>query len=407
MAPLRTLALVFCAIPVAGAAEPSTLSTLDGKSAKGDVVSIDGKELVFKTASGEERYELTKLSVVEVGKAAPPASGAKFITVELIDGSLFYCSDFKVKGKTAALTLLGSDRTVAVPSSSLLYMVRDISDPKLNQDFRRALATRGKRDVWIVPKGVKVEEKIESLDSVPGTFGDGNESGDSVKFEIASNGNTVDIQTSRIYGMVFNQAQEAKVSQTVCKVVDAQGNTVVAAAVAYEPGKPVAVETVTGVKFEYSELGKIARLDFGAGALQYLSNIDPVRVDLSSTEGVAEPYRRDRNLDNDDLRIAGQKYPKGLALHSRTVLVYDLKGQYKVFEALAGVDDCVEGESKVTLTIEGDSAKPLFKDVIKKGDKPRPLTLPVLNVKQLTITVESDFLDLGNQVDLAGAKVRK
>ena len=77
-----------------------------------------------------------------------------------------------------------------------------------------------------------------------------------------------------------------------------------------------------------------------------------------------------------------------------------------LIEAIAGVDDSVEGDSKVTLTIEGD-LKPLFTGIIKKGDKPKLLNLPVLNVKELRITVESDFLDLGNQVDLGGAKVRK
>ena len=39
--------------------------------------------------------------------------------------------------------------------------------------------------------------------------------------------------------------------------------------------------------------------------------------------------------------------------------------------------------------------------------QPKALNLAVLNVKQLRITVESDFLDLGNQVDLVDAKVLK
>ena len=57
-------------------------------------------------------------------------------------------------------------------------------------------------------------------------------------------------------------------------------------------------------------------------------------------------------------------------------------------------------------TIEADF-KPVFKQVIKKGDPPKPLNLTVLNVKELRITVESDFLDLGNQIDLADAKLLK
>lgn len=398
MAPIRTLLLLCSVVSLAPAAE---LITLDGKKSTGEIVSIDAKQVVFKTAIGTEKYESTTLSSIEIiANPKDPIAGKKSIEVELVDGSQFRCSEFKITGKTAALTLLGSRQTIELPASTLLYMIRDVGDPKLNQAFRGFLSKRGKRDLWILLK------KNESLDVLEGTFGDGDDKGEAINFELALNGTKNLVPFSRIHGMVFNQPPTVEVSQTVCKVIDANKNAIFARSFAITDNKKLIVETVMGVKIEYPSIDSIARFDFGAGSLRYLSNLDPVKVEQTSTDGPAEPYRRDRNLDNEEIKIGGVKFAKGLALHSRTILTYDLRGEYKLFQAVAGVDDCVEGESKATLTIEADF-KPVFKQVIKRGDKPVPLNLAVLNVKQLRITVESDFLDLGNQIDLADAKVRK
>jgi hypothetical protein len=400
MKPLRTLLLFLCMVSLSHAAD---LTTLDGKKAKGEIVAIEGTELVFKTNAGQEKHELTKLATVEFGMVKQPAADPKLILVEMIDGSHFICADFKIKGKTAFLTLAGSKLAIEAPIATVLYMIRDISDPKLNQTFRGFLSKRDKdkRDSWIVLQG----EAEKTLDKVPGTFGDGDAAGEVIQFEIAANNEKVKIDLGRVYGMILKPVADVVVAQTLCRIVDVQGNIIFAKSLAIA-GKKVAIETILDVKIEYPSLESIATLDFAAGALSYLSNINPIKVEMSSTEGTAEPYRRDRNLDNESLKIADQKFDKGLALHSRTVLTYDLGGKYKRFEAVAGVDDCVEGESKVKLTIEAD-LKPIFTGVVKKGDKPKVLNLGVLNVKELRITVESDFLDLGNQVDLADAKVRK
>ena len=98
--------------------------------------------------------ELTKLDAVELAPiaAADPKSTAKIILVEMVDGSQFRCSEFKIKNKTAVLTLLGSGLTVQAPASLLLYMVRDLSDPKIEQAFRGIVSKRSKRDIWVVPQ---------------------------------------------------------------------------------------------------------------------------------------------------------------------------------------------------------------------------------------------------------------
>ena len=112
--------------------------------------------------------------------------------------------------------------------------------------------------------------------------------------------------------------------------------------------------------------------------------------------------------------MAGKKeaYPKGLTLHAKTMITYELKGQYKVFRSIVGVDADPEttAPSQVKITIDDSGAGVnLFRGVVKKGDKPLELNLNVQNVDRLRITVESDgsVTDLGNQVSLANARVLK
>jgi NPCBM/NEW2 domain len=402
MAFLRILPLALLIVPLASAGE---LVTLDNKKATGDITGFTAEGVKFKSGGMEDVYEFTKLDSITLLPNIGEITPGKNIDVELIDGTLFHCTDFKIRNKTAVLTLLSSTAgpglTIEFPAKNILYMIRDLSDGKLNQAFRNYLSKRSKLDVWIV-KG------METLDAIEGTFGDGDEKGEIITFQIKDQPKSP-IQFAALYGAIFSPPTDVKVAQTVCRVIDANKNVLNAKSVALAPDKRVLVETTTGVTVDYPSMAHIAKFDFAAGAMRYLSAMNPIKVDLSSPDGFQpEVYRRDRSLDNKDIRIEGKAYPRGLALHSKTVLTYDLAGQYKIFQALAGVDDCVEGENVVTLTIETDlSAKPLFKEVFEKGKtRPKMLNLAVLNVKQLRITVESNFL-VGGQLDLADAKVLK
>jgi hypothetical protein len=399
MAFLRILPLAFLIVPLANAAE---LVTLDNKKATGEISGFTADGVKFKSGGMEQVYEYTKLeSITIIPNAGDPALGAKGIEVELIDGTLFHCTDFRIKNKTAILTLAakaGPGKTVEFPANHILYMIRDVSDPKLNQAFRNHLRKRGRVDLWII-KGT------DTLDAVEGTFGDGDDKGEIITFQIKDRPKSP-IQFTTLFGAVFSPS-EVKVAQTVCKVIDADKNVLNTKSIALNSQNNVIVETTTGVKVEYPSLGAIAKIDFSAGAMRFLSAMDPVKVEMTSADGLApEVYRRDRSLDNDSIRIDKVPYTRGLAIHSRTVLTYDLGGQYKIFQALAGIDDCVEGENEVTLTIESNlTAKPLLKEVFKKGQtKSKQLNLSVLNVKELRITVESNFL-VGGQLDLADARV--
>src|SRR3954469_10932034 len=104
MSLLRTLPALLLFVPALRAAD---LATLEGKKLTGDIVAINGNELTFKSPAGEEKFLVTTLHSVTVGpNPKPMETGKKHTTVELIDGSLFRCSEIVIKGETVELKLL-------------------------------------------------------------------------------------------------------------------------------------------------------------------------------------------------------------------------------------------------------------------------------------------------------------
>jgi NPCBM/NEW2 domain len=418
MSLLRTLPALLLFVPALAAAD---LATLEGKKLTGDIVAISGNELTFKSPAGEEKFLVTTLHSVTVGPN-PKAmeTGKKHTTVELIDGSLFRCSEIVIKGETVELKLLPTSpmappRSITVPMRPALYAVnREAGELRLDQDFRNLLRTRGRFDLFVFKKkGVNDQGKaIDVLDATTGTFGTGDSTAGTIKFKGEKDAEEGDKRLTQLAGMIFNQKVDS-VPPAICKVIDADGNELVAQAVT-RTGAGYTVTLVSGVKVDLAA-NQVSKFDFAAGAIKFLSDLDPVGLDESGTD--PEHYQRDKTLDKRPIRLlidpaAGkaETFPKGLTLKAKTVITYELKGAYKVFRAVAGVDSDPENlaPSQVKLTID-DGTAILFKGIVKKGDKATDLNLNVTNVDRLKITIESDgtVTDLGNQVSLGNARVLK
>lgn len=283
-----------------------------------------------------------------------------------------------------------------MPLSQVYYLFREPDSLKLAADFQTLVRKRSKRDVMVVRKG-------ENLDAIEGTFGEADATGDTIQFEIAG-GVSSPIRMSRVLGIIFNQPPEGERPTTLCKLIDKSGNLFVLKAIQVA-GDKLTWSTVTGVDVAGYALSDVARLDFSSGTLRYLSDLDPASVVATSTNEFVERFRKDTNLDGREISLHREKFPKGLTIPSRTILTYDVEG-FREFRAVIGVDDELEADSVVNVKIEADG-KPIFSQKITKKDEPKTLNLGIQNVKNLRLTVESELLDLGNQVSLGDARVIK
>ncbi len=405
----RSLVALLFAAAVAPAAETQVvLRTLDGRSTAGAIVSLSATGVVIKAEGQEKTVPVEQVLEIDFPTAAKPPTAAKYIDVELTDGSLLHCNRVGFRGKDVEVELV-TGQQVKLPLAAVSYVLHDAQDAKLQKQWKEILGRKRNSDVLA---------SVRDGELIPfnGTFGDADDEGKTIRFDLDSKGEPRALPLERARALSFLRQPDPKAPPVLCKLSDAQTSLVMVSALEAGPSG-LAVTTPAGVRIEYAR-EKVARLDYSKGKLTYLSDLEPVKVVYSSTEDTPQPYRRDKNLDNQPLMlVASEKVqlpwgkgpcPKGLAAHAYTSLEYDLGGDYREFSAWIGVDHDVGGSDGGTrVVIQGDG-KELYNRTIFPRDDPDHARLGVKDVRRLRIIVSSaDLLDLGRHVDLADAKVSK
>jgi hypothetical protein len=115
----------------------------------------------------------------------------------------------------------------------------------------------------------------------------------------------------------------------------------------------------------------------------------------------------DVNFDSQPLKLNKTTFAKGLAMHSRTEIVYRLPGAYGRFKAIAGIDDSVAAKGRIHLIIRGDD-KVLFDSPINGGESPKAIDLDISGTRRLTILVDyGDTFGAGDHLILGNARIYK
>jgi hypothetical protein len=395
-----------CLLAAGPAVRADDLVTLAGKTLKGKLVSVDASAVTFKdiATGADERVPFKAIKAVDLGrKPIGLADGAKYDAVELTDGSTVVCARVRVRKKQVELDPLPASAPapkIDLPLAVVFTVCRGADDPKARADWQKFVAGRGKRDAFVV-------RQSEGLNPLFGTVIEGNDAGDVIVFE-REDGQRVPLRLSRATGgLLFNQPPRDVIPPTVCRVRDVFGNVLYARAVEVA-GSGLKVTTVAGATFDYPDLAGVAVLDFAEGNVAYLSDLAAsVAAPEAAAGDPAFTFLKDRTPEGSALRLDGATYPKGLWVFPDTALAYKLNGDYREFKAVVGVDDRIPvANAAARVTVEADG-RVLFDEVVRRKDKPRPLTLDVKNVKELRITAGREALYLGGQVDLADARVQK
>jgi hypothetical protein len=400
------LALVLFA-GAATAAEPQpVLRTLDGSATPCELVALRASEIVVKEEGKEKSVPVDQ--VLQLDFPRPAKLGEKYIDVELADGSLLHCGSVALRGKQVEADLVTGQK-VKFPLDAISYILNNAQDAKLRQQWKDVLAKKRNSDVL-------ASLRDGELVTLNGTFGDADAEGRTIQFDLNSAGEPRPLKLEKVHALSFFRQPDPKAPPVLCKLSDTMTNLVLVSAVAPIEGG-YTFTTPAGVKIDYPA-ALLVRLDYSKGKLTYLSDLDPVKVVYSSTEDTPQPYRRDKNLDNQPMRLANAtqvelpwgKGPcsKGLAVHAYTSLEYDLGGDYREFSVWLGIDENVGGSDGGTKVVVQGDGKELDSRTVAPDDKPIHLTCNVKEVRRLRIVVSSaDLLDLGRHVDLGDAKVSK
>ena len=134
------------------------------------------------------------------------------------------------------------------------------------------------------------------------------------------------------------------------------------------------------------------KIDFSQGKIVYLSDLKAESVEWTPFIAAGKPLaswseffrpRNDQSLRSGPLEVGGKVYKKGLALHSRTTMVYRLPGQFQRFKAIAGIDDRFRPRGNVRLVIRGDDRVLVKLTVAGTDEQPQPIDLDLSGVRRL------------------------
>jgi len=398
------------------------VEVLEGSGVSGTLVELSSEQLVVDDAGKKTTLPVKTLS--KVTPVAPPAafSAKAAVSVELVDGSTLKASRYSVAGGKAQIELLGGENVeVETRSIRSVLLKADTNKDKLAVQWQEILDTAVKGDVLVVRKSVVRREgekdvKVEMLDFLEGLLFD--VTADNVQFEF--DGDRVDVKREKVEGLIYYHPVGRELPAAVCRVNSADGSRFNAQSLETLDNR-LKLVTAAGMKVSL-RLDDVQALDFAAGNTVYLSDLEPESVewsaflDASKTSPLlARLYqpRKDRGFDGKKLklRVAGDPRPKefnkGLAIHSRTLMIYRLDGKFRRFQALAGIDASVKEAGHVRLVIHGDT-KQLFEGVISGDADAVPLDLDVTDCRRLKILVDfGDDLDIADHLDLCNARVIK
>jgi hypothetical protein len=389
MPAIRTLLVLFFVAAVACADE---LGTIDGKSQSGSLISLDDKQVVFKTNDGNV-VKSPIAEVIRLDLRSPKERPRNYSEIHLIDDSVLYCQSVNFKGSEVTVQLI-SGQELKLPLGSIATVLKEAENDEVRKAFN-ALAAQGlKRDqaVLVIDGGVN---------SIEGTFGDADDKGEWIGFT-KPGAEKKSYLLSKLRGMIFHREAPANL-QPLCMVYDVDGNAIVANKAVIKDDRLIVTTTIP--KLELSlDRANIAKFDYNMGKLTYVSDLTPIKVVQQSAVGLVVAFRKDVNLDGDAISLGSQIYKKGLSVHAHTELDYDLKGKYKRFQAVLGVDPNEGGESKAIVRIEVDG-RVQYEKVITV-EKTEELNVDVAKGKTLRIIVSSsNVLDLHDHVTIAIAKL--
>jgi hypothetical protein len=441
-------ACVFALTTLAGLAPAAQVSAtrLDGTTITGELRQWNASEILIASQAGEQRFDANQLISLRWQSAtnSPTAAEKNFSLVELIDGSILPLKSIRIEKSNAALTLAApaasGDKALTLPTQQLSAIRLRQLDAALTKQWDEMRHQNLANDVLAVLK-----KDGKSLDYVEGVMGD--LSDDKIEFKLE--GETQRVDRAKIAGVVYYRPDRRTKEESRATIEGRSGLRVSATHLELKDSQ-LNLTTAAGINLSWP-LDDISFADYSAGKLMYLSDIEPASdkwtpfVGLPAAATLAAEYgkpRRDKSAYGGPLTLlmnertregeasaepnstngrgsagaspsltaattATKSFNKGLALRSRTEIVYRLPAGYRKLIALAGIDPATSSTGNVRLVISGDNRVLLESDIA--GDQPpHPIQLEIADIKRLKILVDyGRNLDTGDWLNLCDARIVK
>lgn len=112
---------------------------------------------------------------------------------------------------------------------------------------------------------------------------------------------------------------------------------------------------------------RIRALHWVGGRWTWLSDVEPVSVTETPMLSLDWPHRRNRSVRGGPLVVSGRAFEHGLGVHSRSVLAYDLAGEFSEFVTSFGLDDDSGPAGDVSIRILVDDKVRFEQQHVRRG----------------------------------------
>jgi hypothetical protein len=383
-----------------------TIETLGGPQRAAQLVELDQQRIVVTVDGQPQTLDPRDVLALVVSRPTgldPPVASH---WIELVDGSRLESSGFVVTSRIA--TVRRPDREVTVETQQVRSVRFHPPDPARDAQWREIIDGESSGDL------VVLRRSKSSLDQLEGVLHDISE--DSIEFEYDDQ--RLAVKREKLEGLRFFHPTRRTLPDPLCKVVEVDGSTWNVKALRLA-GDKLELTTTGGVSCDVP-VSQLARVDYSPGNVTYLSDLEfelaectPFIATQLPAERMLQLYqpRRDASFEGSGLWLADgsevQQYDKGLAIHSRSRLIFRLAEPARKLTAVVGIDSRLQGRGGAVLVVLGDNRE-LLRRAVSGRDAPWALDLDIAGVRRLEFLVDfGDALDVADHLNLCNARIIK
>lgn len=357
-----------------------------GQAFRATLDSAAGGKLQFKVATGGRELAVERLATW--GEFNEPTTGRAVI---LSDGGLLVASQVRIESEQLLAT--SSDaRTTSLPLELVAgVIVRVPADRALfDRWLARVLSAGGETDRLLLDNG----------DELTGTVAGLNDSG----VTLEAGGEKTDIAFDKLAVVIFNPSLTHKSKPVGLRsLVGLADGTRLAALEFTADHDRARLKLAGGASFETASEAIVCLQPLGGQAV-YLSDLKPASFKHIPFLALEWPYQNDRTVLAGQLRAGGKLFAKGIGIHSPARITYELPGTFERFESLVAVDAETNSRGSVVFRVftddgSGKLVERFTSPVVRGGEAPRGVSVPLAGIKRLTLLV--DYADHGDELDHA------
>ncbi len=230
-------------------------------------------------------------------------------------------------------------------------------------------------DLLMLARGDGLSGELTSLDEK------------TIAFRGAAGDVRLDRSSARAVGLNASLVSVPKSDRKRAIVQLADGSIVTVQGARLDAGT-LSADAVFGGAVEFP-VASVQSIRFLGRRAEPLSNLVPSRYEFTPYVSGDWKLAVDRSSTGGPLRLRGIEFPKGLGMHSRSAVTYDLAGRWERFLATAGIDDAASGGGNIVFAVVVDGER-VFASPPQTGSD-LPLSIGPIALKgksRLTLIVE-------------------